>query len=962
MGLSSRELLLILRLQDQASGALRSVATNLGVLGQAGSPTAAKMMAVGSAVSQIGQTMTLVGGIGSNFFNGAIDGAMEYDHQASLAATQSKNVGVSFEQLKDIGMRVGKDIPVAWDKVQPTLYDIFSTINTDGAGAEQALKAFSTAAVAGGADVQDVARLSMAEMNVFGLGVKDLGHLLDTQFRLVQLGRGTYQEFSSAMGKSIPTAKAAGQSLDTLSGMMAFLTRNGLSVAEATSSAGRAMEMLIGKKGQDGLKKLGIGIYDSNGKVKQMNQLMTELGRNKGWAQMDEAARKRWFETIFGKGTIQARRFFDAAIPNYEQLNDLTNQMTDSSGALADAFAEVQKNDPTYKAKLLENQYKALKQQIGDQLIPAKLKLMEILSKIMGWFTRLSPTIQKVVVAVLAGASAFFLVVGPILMVVGSVIMMIGTLSALGVTIGGAAIAIGGFLVVVALLAAAGYLIYKNWDKVKPVLEAIWNSLKLAWQAFIDGFNGKQNADGIVGFIQDLGNKVKTVWTFLKSVFDEVVGGVRAFWQVFTNPEDGTTSAGFAGALEDFALFLRNDFFPAMQDVWNWLQNTAWPVAKEVFSGIADAAQVFWDKAVEVVGWFEETFGPGLERIWNSLKENIPPVISEIIQTVQSMIDKFSEAWPAIQKIGEVIESVFNFLKPYIATTMAFLVEVIIAGWNFVKNEIKDIWDFISRIISDAIAIISNTIQLWLNIFQGDWGEAWNNLLNILRSVWDALGAVVRFGWETIKNLFWLAWNYIFALMRAAITDAIRYGTEVMHGLWSGLVNGAQLVWNFANSIQSTIRGIFSGAGSWLWDAGSRIIGGLIDGISSKVQALKNKLQQITSWIPSWKGPSETDKRLLVNNGQMIMQGLVTGLDDGMGEVKSYLQSQTLASNFTPNFAPGGGNNGGGVNTALTAKIDELIDAIKNQKAGMTVENLTLGSASDIPELDWWSRIRFAGN
>lgn len=109
----------------------------------------------------------------------------------------------------------------------------------------------------------------------------------------------------------------------------------------------------------------------------------------------------------------------------------------------------------------------------------------------------------------------------------------------------------------VAAIAGAAYLIYKNWATIKPMLVSFWNSVKAAWAsfktwvsglitgistAFSNGWNKIKSAtaefaSSIVGFFSGLPGKMLSVggeiinglWTGLKSKMSGVLDSVRNF-------------------------------------------------------------------------------------------------------------------------------------------------------------------------------------------------------------------------------------------------------------------------------------------------------------------------------------------------------------------------------------------------------------------------------------------------
>lgn len=105
---------------------------------------------------------------------------------------------------------------------------------------------------------------------------------------------------------------------------------------------------------------------------------------------------------------------------------------------------------------------------------------------------------------------------------------------------------------------------------------------------------------------------------------------------------------------------------------------------------------------------------------------------------------------------------------------------------------------------------------------------------------------------------------------------------------------------DFIGGMPGRVKGFFVGAGDWLIDAGQKVIGGLISGIRSKLGDVKAELSSLTSKLPSWKGPPKRDRKILRGAGQLIMKGLVDGIGDGAAGVRAKLGSvtKTIAATF----------------------------------------------------------------
>src|SRR5882757_1241697 len=242
--LGASEIYLILRARNEASLVIAGLGRDLSNLDAKAKKQVAANMARGKALVAVGAGMAVVGGIGVSAFNKMTNEAIKYNQAVSLTSTQVDKAKVSFKDLSDMGLRVARTVPVAFDDIQKSLYDIFSSLDTNGPGAEKILKAIAQASVGGATDMATAGRALIAVLNAYKMPAEQVTHVSDVLFQLVRKGVGTYSQFTEVIGRAVPSALKAGQSIESLSGMMAFLTRNGLSAAMASASASRALDAL----------------------------------------------------------------------------------------------------------------------------------------------------------------------------------------------------------------------------------------------------------------------------------------------------------------------------------------------------------------------------------------------------------------------------------------------------------------------------------------------------------------------------------------------------------------------------------------------------------------------------------------------------------------------------------------------------------------------------------------------
>lgn len=394
--------------------------------------TGKEQMATGAAMVGTGVGLTYMAAEGIRAYANLAKSAMDYQTQARLTWTQIDKQKYSLQEVEKIGKNVARSVPVPFEQIQPALYDVFSSIDVGAKGAQKLLKQFAKDSVAGMTSLEVATRADLEIMNAYKIKTKDVSKVSDFMFKLVQKGVGTYSEFASVIGRAIPSAVQAGQSYKTVGVMMAFLTRQGLSAAMASSSAARALDAMSNPKVVQRLKKLGINAKDAQGEFRPLADILGEL--QKKWKNLPQPQKTaNLLELLKGAGsTIQARRFFNEYFRNSKLFNELNKQMADSSGQAKRSF-DIMAKSPQAEIQRLKNDFKLLEVELGTKLIPIALKVVSTADSMIKKFDSLSPSTKRDIlyaglfVTVLMGLS------GILLTVAGSAAVVVGSFKVLGI-------------------------------------------------------------------------------------------------------------------------------------------------------------------------------------------------------------------------------------------------------------------------------------------------------------------------------------------------------------------------------------------------------------------------------------------------------------------------------------------------------------------------------------------------
>jgi TP901 family phage tail tape measure protein len=657
MPLSSRELLLILRARDEASRVVRGLSGSMIGLGGAAHAAQMRTMMMGTALTTMGIGVAAVGAAGVKFSYDNIKAAQEYNKQSALTLTQLDKQKGSLEDIRKVGLDVARSIGAPIEQLQPALFDIFSSMDVSVAQSKKMLEGFAKSAVAGNVDVQVAGRATIAIMNAFHVPAEQVNDVLDFQFQLVRKGVGTYSEFATTIGRAIPSAQRAGQTYQVLGGMLAYMTRNGLSAANASASAARGLDAISNPKVVGRLKDMGIAATDATGAFRPLPDIMADL--QKKLSGLTDPQRAAALQDLFkgAGGTIQARRFFDLVTKsgaNVQQFTQLVNDMKNSSGALGTAYGQMA-NQTSSKSQLLKNRFQAMRIEMGNALIPVANKMIDVFSKIFEKFNNLSPHTQKMISLFIALGSVFMIVMGVVLVVVGGILMMstvFAALSGVGLVVIGVIVLISAVIGALAIKFIRAYQSSEEFrnkvngafqtvvgfirNVVIPVFMAVFNwimqhlvpavgtILVMALGGLMHAFHDVNKAiQAHKQQLEDAGRVIMAVVNFILTVAGPTIGFV--FMTTFM----------IAGYWIRTVIVIIGDLIGIIIDFIHW-GDAAWQATDKAYQAIRAAVVASVNGIKAAINWFAGL--PGMFSGWfNSAKNGATGALQGILNYVSGL-------------------------------------------------------------------------------------------------------------------------------------------------------------------------------------------------------------------------------------------------------------------------------------------------------------------------------------
>ena len=253
-----------------------------------------------------------------------------------------------------------------------------------------------------------------------------------------------------------------------------------------------------------------------------------------------------------------------------------------------------------------------------------------------------------------------------------------------------------------------------------------------------------------------------------------------------------------------------------------------------------------------------EEFRNKVNAIWEGIKE----AFSSAFETIKGWFDKFVE-W--ISPIVESVKGALSAIWELVSTIVGMIV-------NHIKTKIDENRAFIQAAL-DAIKIIFST--------------AWSIIKNGVEATLNAIKAIFTGFFDVLKNL-------------------AKAFTSLLKGDWKGALDylkaaaqsGLDAIKNVFNSFKSALSNVFNDLKSAMSRWGKDMIQNLIDGIRSKINAVKNEISNLAGIISSYIHFSEPDVGPLSNFHTYMpdmIKELVQGIDKGIPQIQNAMTNLTGA-------------------------------------------------------------------
>jgi phage-related protein len=352
-------------------------------------------------------------------------------------------------------------------------------------------------------------------------------------------------------------------------------------------------------------------------------------------------------------------------------------------------------------------------------------------------------------------------------------------------------------------------------DAVQPVIDALRPIAVDAWAQVLDlldriGQWARDNSDALTVGAAALGAFATSL--ALVGGVQKAASGVQSLASAFssllpalaTNPYTLAAAAIVAIGVGAYVAYKKfKPFRDVVDGIVDVFQN-AWP-------GIAATAVEVWHTITDAITTAINTVRPIVEAVVGFLVSVWQRYGDEVTGILVAVAELFAAVWDRIMQVARIVAAVLAPVFDIIAASwqaaliiistavqvfVAFVQQIWALWGDELMRVVQTVWSLIANTIEGVLRVIQGVIQVVTGIISGDWGKAWDGVVNIFSGAWQQIKAIA----QTVLAFFGIAWTALTSLITAPFDAAKKGIGAIMDGL-------AKLTENAFNAVIKVLKG-----------------------------------------------------------------------------------------------------------------------------------------------------------
>lgn len=676
--------------------------------------------------------------------------------------------------------------------------DAFLQLLTSGQSVEEAFLTVDnviSGAAASGENLGFVSDALTDIMAAMGLEADQSGQVVQALSDAAGSSSATFSDLVQGFSNVGPIAAQFGLDVRDVAAILATFSENGIKGAEA----GTQLRSMLTNMNRDTEKvqgvwgRLGISLFDAQGQIRPLNDVMMELGG--AMAEMTDEERIRVLNTLGGTYGQQGLGILTAADAMGE-MNDLMDQGTDVA-EIAEARMETFSGAIAFLRGSIETlQIKALTPFMNTTLRGIVEGIAEVVNKVSAWIDK-NPELAAQLVPIIAGVVAL----GPALLSVG-VAFKAGAL-ALSTFMLGVSVVTSPLFLLAGAIGAIGLAIRTDFLGVGSALAPVLAGLSLVGDAFGSFFT--QLGDGLS--IQDAilfgpGEFVDNIVRAFGGSFALSKEIQTMFFDAVNSAFDGSAAAAFTSGINNILEPIRTALAPLITQMSIFFTNMFDSIDLTKLLGFA---QQIWaltnpvGQALTVLRIFGVSVGDifrelvaGATRFFEALNFG-GDIFQALDAAFQSSIGtNLRSGFDAIANLITTVvipnlQALANwFMTEGLPAVLSFITGTVIPTFNDFKDILLALWDEVSPVIGQLLT--------W---FVDDFGPAMLTLIN--DSVLPALDTFKQFLidlWGVVQPHLKLLWDWF---KTTGLQDILNFISSTAIPAIGTLINKFIDIWNLVS-------------------------------------------------------------------------------------------------------------------------------------------------------------------